>query len=142
MANSLITKAISALQAITSPADTDLIPVGTGGGNELKKLTWSNLITAIRKALGIYSGQYVLLKVMIVTPNVPITQPYKNGSVNVTFNPPEGSTLFVPVIREGGWNTITGLTITGTTLKVDYLNIGTQAHSGAGRVDVFCFKQI
>lgn len=53
MANSLITEAISALQAVTSPTDTDLIPVGTGGGAAMKKLTFANLVSSLRSKLGI-----------------------------------------------------------------------------------------
>lgn len=53
MANSLITEAISALQAVTSPADTDLIPVGTGGGATMKKLTFANLVSLLKSKFGI-----------------------------------------------------------------------------------------
>lgn len=53
MASSLITKVISALQAVTAPDDTDLIPVGTNGGAVMKKLTFANLVSSLKSKLGI-----------------------------------------------------------------------------------------
>lgn len=143
MANSLITEAISALQAVTSPADTDLIPVGTGGGKALKKLTWANLITAIRKALGIYSGQYVLIGTVYVTPNVPMT---KNGAytgeISTTFTMPSETTMCIPVVRYMGYNTMIACSVSGNVLKTSYMNISGADHSGGGAVTILCFKQI
>lgn len=50
---SIKTDALSKLESVEEPADIDLIPVGTGGGNVLKKLTVANMITWLKEKIGI-----------------------------------------------------------------------------------------
>ena len=50
---SFTTEVLSALASVITPADTDLLPVGTVSGGILNKLTWTNLIVALKSALGI-----------------------------------------------------------------------------------------
>nr|DAV21407.1 MAG TPA: hypothetical protein [Caudoviricetes sp.] len=50
---SLKTEALSTLASVTTPADTDLLPVGTGGGAIMKKLTFANLVSSLKSKLGI-----------------------------------------------------------------------------------------
>ena len=50
---SFTTEVLSALASVVTLTDTDLLPVGTESGGILKKLTWANLIVALKSALGI-----------------------------------------------------------------------------------------
>lgn len=50
---SLKTEALSTLVSVTTLADTDLLPVGTGGGAIMKKLTFANLVSSLKSKLGI-----------------------------------------------------------------------------------------
>ena len=80
---SLKTDVLSALPATTSLQDTDLIPVGTGSGATLKKMTGTNL----KKALFGFSGAgYVLLEATTVNVTAPSTAAGKSTSaVTATF---------------------------------------------------------
>lgn len=56
MASTIVTKTISSLDAVTSPADTDLLPVGTSSGATLKKLTIANLKSKIATVESTYDS--------------------------------------------------------------------------------------
>lgn len=72
---SFTTEVLSALASAITPADTDLLPAGTGSGSILNKLTWANLIVAIKSALGIetinnaITGKFALASITTLTIN-------------------------------------------------------------------------
>lgn len=51
MTNSLKTQVLSALTALTTPADSDLFAVGTDNGGTMKKITFANLFNAIKNKM-------------------------------------------------------------------------------------------
>lgn len=72
---SFTTEVLSALASAITPADTDLLPVGTGSGSILKNLTWTNLIVALKSALRIetinnaITGKFALAFITTLTTN-------------------------------------------------------------------------
>lgn len=72
---SFTTETLSTLASVVTPADTDLLPVGTGSGGILNKLTWTNLIVALKSALGIetinnaITGKFALASITTLTIN-------------------------------------------------------------------------
>jgi hypothetical protein len=140
MANSLKTDVLSALPAATSLQDTDLIPVGTGTGATLKKMTGTNL----RKALFGFSGTgYVLLEATTVNVTAPSTAAGKSTSaVTATFTKNTNADLLIPIQRTSGWLTCTGMSISGNTLTTYFLNTTTGTHSGAATFLILQLKKI
>lgn len=140
MAPSLKTDALSALPATTSLQDTDLIPVGTGTGATLKKMTGTNL----RKALFTFSGTgYMLLETTTVNVSAPSTAAGKStGAVTATFTKNANADLLVPIQRTSGWLTCTGMSVSGNTLTTYFLNTTTGTHSGSATFLILQFKKI
>ena len=129
MTPSFKTDVLSALPATTSLQDTDLIPVGTGTGATLKKMTGTNL----RKALFGFSGAgYVLLEATTV--NV--------TAVTATFAKNANADLLIPIQRTSGWLTCTGISVSGNTLTTYFLNTTTGTHSGAATFLILQLKKI
>ena len=142
MADSLKTQVLSALTALTTPADSDLFAVGTSNGGTMKKITFANLFNAIKSKLGITNG-YILLGTVLVTPTVPMLSSGATSSVIYTnFTPPSGTTLCVPVVHHSGYNTMTSCDISGNTLQTKFLNMSGGSHSGGGAVTILCFKKV
>lgn len=142
MANSLKIDALSSLNELSTPDDADLIAIAAEKGGILKKMTWSKFIAAIKSKLGI-SSKYVLSSVVSVTPDVPSLQPNaSSGSISTTFSPPSDATIFIPVMRVHGYNTLTGCSISGNTLTTNYINLSGGVHSGGGVINILCFKKI
>lgn len=140
MATSLKTDVLSALPATTSLQDTDLIPVGTGSGATLKKMTGANL----RKALFGFSGAgYMLLEATRVNVTAPSTAAGKStGAVTATFTKNANADLLVPIQRTSGWLTCTGISVSGNTLTTYFLNTTTGTHSGAATFLILQLKKI
>ena len=140
MATSLKTDALSTLPATTSLQDTDLIPVGTGAGATLKKMTAANL----RKALFTFSGtSYMLLEATTVNVSAPSTAAGKStGAVTATFAKNTNADLLVPLQRTSGWLTCTGMSVSGNTLTTYFLNTTTGTHSGSATFLILQFKKI
>ena len=140
MAPSLKTDALSALPAATSLQNTDLIPVGTGTGATLKKITAADL----RKALFTFSGTgYVLLEATTVNVSAPSTAAGKStGAVTATFTKNANADLLVPIQRTSGWLTCTGMSVSGNTLTTYFLNTTTGTHSGSATFLILQFKKI
>lgn len=140
MANSLKTDVLSALPAATSLQNTDLIPVGTGTGATLKKMTAADL----RKALFTFSGTgYVLLEATTVNVSAPSTAAGKStGAVTATFAKNTNADLLVPLQRTSGWLTCTGMLVSGNTLTTYFLNTTTGTHSGSATFLILQFKKI
>lgn len=140
MTPSLKTDVLSALPAITSLQNTDLIPVGTGDGATLKKMTGTNL----RKALFGFSGTgYVLLEATTVNVTAPSTAAGKSTSaVTATFTKNTNADLLIPIQRTSGWLTCTGMSISGNTLTTYFLNTTTGTHSGAATFLILQLKKI
>lgn len=140
MAPSLKTDVLSALPATTSLQNTDLIPVGTGDGATLKKMTGTNL----RKALFGFSGTgYVLLEATTVNVTAPSTAAGKSTSaVTATFTKNTNADLLIPIQRTSGWLTCTGMSISGNTLTTYFLNTTTGTHSGAATFLILQLKKI
>lgn len=137
---SLKTDALSALPATTSLQDTDLIPVGTGSGAALKKMTGANL----RKSLFTFSGTgYMLLEATTVNVSAPSTAAGKSTSaVTATFTKNANADLLVPIQRTSGWLTCTGISVSGNTLTTYFLNTTTGTHSGAATFFILQLKKI
>lgn len=137
---SLKTDALSALPATTSLQDTDLIPVGTGSGAALKKMTGANL----RKSLFTFSGTgYMLLEATTVNVSAPSTAAGKStGAVTATFTKNANADLLVPIQRTSGWLTCTGMSVSGNTLTTYFLNTTTGTHSGAATFLILQLKKI
>mgnify|MGYP003104716231 CR=1 FL=1 len=76
---SFTTEVLSALASVVTLTDTDLLPVGTESGGILKKLTWANLIVALKSALGIetinnaITGKFALASITTLTINAGLT---------------------------------------------------------------------
>lgn len=140
MANSLKTDVLSALPAATSLQNTDLIPVGTGTGATLKKMTAADL----RKALFGFSGTgYMLLEATTVNVTAPSTAAGKStGAVTATFNKNANADLLIPIQRTSGWLTCTGMSVSGNTLTTYFLNTTTGTHSGAATFLILQLKKI
>lgn len=137
---SLKTDALSALPAATSLQNTDLIPVGTGTGATLKKMTAADL----RKALFGFSGTgYMLLEATTVNVTAPSTAAGKStGAVTATFTKNANADLLIPIQRTSGWLTCTGISISGNTLTTYFLNTTTGTHSGAATFLILQLKKI
>lgn len=137
---SLKTDVLSALLAATSLQDTDLIPVGTGSGATLKKMTVANL----RKALFGFSGTgYMLLEATTVNVSAPSTAAGKStGAVTATFTKNTNADLLIPIQRTSGWLTCTGMSVSGNTLTTYFLNTTTGTHSGSATFLILQFKKI
>lgn len=137
---SLKTDVLSALPAATSLQNTDLIPVGTGTGATLKKMTAADL----RKALFGFSGTgYVLLEATTVNVTAPSTAAEKStGAVTATFTKNVNADLLVPIQRTSGWLTCTGISVSGNTLTTYFLNTTTRTHSGAATFLILQLKKI
>lgn len=140
MATSLKTDVLSALPAATSLQNTDLIPIGTGTGAALKKMTAADL----RKALFTFSGTgYMLLEATTVNVSAPSTAAGKStGAVTATFTKNANVDLLVPIQRTSGWLTCTGMSISGNTLTTYFLNTTTGTHSGSATFLILQFKKI
>ena len=140
MATSLKTDVLSALPATTSLQNTDLIPVGTGTGATLKKMTAADL----RKALFTFSGTgYMLLEATTVNVSAPSTAAGKStGAVTATFTKNANADLFIPIQRTSGWLTCTGMSVSGNTLTTYFLNTTTGTHSGSATFLILQFKKI
>lgn len=140
MTPSFKTDVLSALPETTSLQDTDLIPVGTGSGATLKKMTGTNL----KKALFGFSGAgYVLLEATTVNVTAPSTAAGKStGAVTATFTKNSNADLLVPIQRTSGWLTCTGISVSGNTLTTYFLNTTTGTHSGAATFLILQFKKI
>lgn len=140
MTPSFKTDVLSALPATTSLQDTDLIPVGTGTGATLKKMTGTNL----RKALFGFSGAgYVLLEATTVNVTAPSTAAGKStGAVTATFAKNANADLLIPIQRTSGWLTCTGISVSGNTLTTYFLNATTGTHSGAATFLILQLKKI
>lgn len=140
MTPSLKTDVLSALPAATSLQNTDLIPVGTGAGSTLKKMT----ATDLRKALFGFSGTgYMLLEATTVNVTAPSTAAGKStGAVTATFTKNANADLLVPIQRTSGWLTCTGISVSGNTLTTYFLNTTTGTHSGAATFLILQLKKI
>lgn len=101
--NSLITEALSTLQAVTSPADTDLIPVGTSNGETMKKLTFANLVSSLKSKLKIedtiYENNYRRVKKFTSSSFALEANITKN--IDVSISVPVNPTAVVAVQRGG-----------------------------------------
>ena len=137
---SLKTDALSALPAVTSLQDMDLIPVGTGAGATLKKMTAANL----KKALFGFSGTgYILLDATTVNVTAPSTEAGKSTSaVTTTFSKNANADLLIPIQRTSGWLTCTGMSVSGNTLTTYFLNTTTGTHSGSATFLILQLKKI
>jgi hypothetical protein len=140
MTPSFKTDVLSALPATTSLQDTDLIPVGTGSGATLKKMTGTNL----KKALFGFSGAgYVLLEATTVNVTAPSTAAGKStGAVTATFAKNSNADLLIPIQRTSGWLTCTGMSVSGNTLTTYFLNTTTGTHSGSATFLILQLKKI
>lgn len=140
MTPSLKTDVLSALPATTSLQNTDLIPVGTGTGATLKKMTAADL----RKALFGFSGTgYMLLEATTVNVTAPSTAVGKStGAITATFTKNANADLLIPIQRTSGWLTCTGISVSGNTLTTYFLNTTTGTHSGAATFLILQFKKI
>lgn len=140
MTPSFKTDVLSALPAATSLQNTDLIPVGTGTGATLKKMTAADL----RKALFGFSGAgYVLLEATTVNVTAPSTAAGKStGAVTATFTKNANADLLIPIQRTSGWLTCTGISVSGNTLTTYFLNTTTGTHSGAATFLILQLKKI
>lgn len=137
---SLKTDVLSNLSAATSLQDTDLVPVGTGSGSTLKKMTATNL----RKSLFGFSGTgYVLLEATTVNVTAPSTAAGKStGAVTATFAKNTNADLLIPIQRTSGWLTCTGMSVSGNTLTTYFLNTTTGTHSGSATFLILQLKKI
>lgn len=140
MTPSFKTDVLSALPAATSLQNTDLIPVGTGTGATLKKMTAADL----RKALFGFSGTgYMLLEATTVNVTAPSTAVGKStGAVTATFTKNANADLLIPIQRTSGWLTCTGISVSGNTLTTYFLNTTTGTHSGAATFLILQLKKI
>lgn len=146
---SLKTDALSTLAAVTSPSDTDLLPVGTGGGNTLKKLTWANLVASIKTALGIgtidtaITDKYALAKISTVTVEAgTVAANGFSGNIATTFTKISDDAKCIPVLINGGWLTCTKCTINGNTLSTEFANWSNGSHSGGGTFYILQFVKM
>lgn len=136
---SLKTDVLSNLSAATSLQDTDLVPVGTGSGATLEKMTVANL----RKALFGFSGTgYVLLEATTVNVTAPSTAAGASASATATFTKNTNADLLIPIQRTSGWLTCTGMSISGNTLTAKFLNTTAGTHSGSATFLILQLKKI
>lgn len=78
MADSLKTQVLSALTALTTPADSDLFAVGTSNGGTMKKITFANLFNAIKNKI-----PTVAFTQELKTINLSASSAYVSGSINI-----------------------------------------------------------
>ena len=149
MANSFTTEALSTLASVATPADTDLLPVGTGGGNVLKKLTWSNLVTTLKSALGIetinsaITGMLALATISTVTVNAGTVEAGRfSGTKSATFTKVRDDAVCVPVLVSSGWLTCIKSIVSGNTLNTEFANWSGASHSGGGTFYILQFVKM
>ena len=125
MAESLKTEALNALPQTAVLQPTDIIPVGSDNGKELKKCTFSTL----KKGLGVDSG-YRLLAVTPITLSVPqIASGATSSAVTGNYDIADGASMFVPVPISTGFLNCSSCTASGGTLKATFVNVTAVAHS-------------
>lgn len=78
MADSLKTQLLSALTALTTPADSDLFAVGTSNGGTMKKITFANLFNAIKSKI-----PTVAFTQEFKTINLSASSAYVSGSISI-----------------------------------------------------------
>ncbi len=78
MADSLKTQVLSALAALTTPADSDLLAVGTNNGGTMKKITFANLFNAIKSKM-----PTVTFTQELKTINLSASSAYISGSISI-----------------------------------------------------------
>lgn len=78
MADSLKTQVLSALTALTTPADSDLFAVGTSNGGTMKKITFANLFNAIKSKIPTVSFAQELKTI-----NLSASSAYISGSISI-----------------------------------------------------------
>ena len=93
MADSLKTQVLSALTALTTPADSDLFAVGTSNGGTMKKITFANLFNAIKNKI-----PTVAFTQELKTINLSASSAYVSGSIGI------GKTGYT-AIGIAGWQT-------------------------------------
>lgn len=78
MADSLKTQVLSALTALTTPADSDLFAVGTSNGGTMKKITFSNLFNSIKNKI-----PTVAFTQELKTINLSASSAYVSGNISI-----------------------------------------------------------
>nr|DAP83624.1 MAG TPA: hypothetical protein [Caudoviricetes sp.]DAP85605.1 MAG TPA: hypothetical protein [Caudoviricetes sp.] len=78
MADSLKTQVLSALTALTTPADSDLFAVGTSNGGTMKKITFADLFNAIKSEI-----PTVTFTQELKTVNLSASTSYAVGSISI-----------------------------------------------------------
>ncbi len=78
MENSLKTQALSALTALTTPADSDLFAVGTNNGGTMEKITFADFFNAIKNKMP--TVEFIQ---ELKTINLSVSSAYISGSINI-----------------------------------------------------------
>lgn len=84
MAESLKTILMSALTSKATPAESDTLIVGEG--NELKKISFSQLFTYLKDKLGINTLNTKFTKIKVISQKVTNISIAANGSIDVKFD--------------------------------------------------------
>ena len=125
---SLKTDVLSNLASAEELADTDLIPVGTGSGNALKKLTVANMITWLKEKLG--------LNGYITTSSFSLPFTLKNGVATVSHDIAKSHPNHTPlgIVRcsfSSSYLTLTGYNITNDNMNLTIRDVATPTTSSA-----------
>ena len=83
-----------------------------------------------------------ILGFQIINASCSVVQPNESTAVYVPFTPVSGATYYFPLISFMGWLNISATSIEGNNVRVEFLNIGQVAHSGAAKLGLLAYKVI